>query len=228
MSSQFRCYLRLSLLLCLGLPGLARARTTGTSQPDLRMTVAISNYAQLPEGMLAQAEEEAARIFRHAGVETVWLDCAPAATMSVKDPACPTGFSPTVLFVRILPRSMAKLLDLPHKSCGVAAPSSNGGFGAHAFVSVPCVQELAISRGARLETILGYMLAHEMGHLILGPGSHSQEGVMYGHWGREQVEGAIWARLRFTLREAKAIQAQVLKRVGAERAGQVARLATGK
>jgi hypothetical protein len=133
-----------------------------------------------------------------------------------------------VLFVRILPRSMAKLLDLPHKSCGVAASSLKGGLGAHAFVSLPCTQETAISRGARVETILGHMLVHEMGHLILGPGSHSEEGIMHSHWSREQVEGAIRGRLRFTSREVKTIQAQVLRRVGAERARPVARLATGE
>jgi hypothetical protein len=48
----------------------AQSETTG-----LRIHIHLYNYAALSRETLAQAEHEAARIFRRMDIETEWLDC---------------------------------------------------------------------------------------------------------------------------------------------------------
>ena len=231
MNKSFGCYLALSFLLSFGPLNLAGAEAPGAADPDLSISVLVSNYAQLPEGTLAGAVEEAAKIFRQAGVETVWLYCGPSSATPLDDPGCQQQLSPTVVFMRILSGSMTEGFGLRHNTCGVAAPewpvfswdvaapSPNGGFGSYAFIFFDCIREMADTLGARAETILSHMLAHEMGHLLLGPGSHSRKGIMHDDWDREQAQSASWGRLHFTPRQADKMQAEVQKRT---LAGQVA------
>ncbi len=219
MSKSFGCYMALSFFLGLGSQTLADGDTPNPSEP-LMVSVILSNYTPLPKETLAEVVNEAEGIFRHAGVNTVWPDCAPSSAAFPDDPACPKHLDPTVLFVRILSGSMTEGFGLHHSTCGVAASAPNGGFGSYAYVFFDCVQELAGSRGARSETILSHMLAHEIGHLLLGPGSHSRRGIMHEDWDRQQVESAGWGRLLFTRQQAERMQAEVRRR---SLAGQIAR-----
>ena len=35
--------------------------------------------------------------------------------------------------------------------------------------------------------MLGCAIAHEVGHLLLGPSSHSAGGIMHGEWGSKEL-----------------------------------------
>ena len=56
---------------------------------------------------------------------------------------------------------------------------------------------LARSDSAEFEipTILGYVIAHEVGHLLLGSNSHSGSGIMQGQWERGQIRKAMTGTL---------------------------------
>jgi hypothetical protein len=71
---------------------------------------------------------------------------------------------------------------------------------------------LAHQATADLYQILAAAIAHEMGHLILGPKSHSAFGVMSPRFEEEQVRmiGHRW--LRFTSAQNKLIQSEVRRR----------------
>jgi hypothetical protein len=49
-----------------------------------------------------------------------------------------------------------------------------------------------------LPVLFGCVIAHEIGHLLLGPDSHSDSGVMQPRWERKQVRQALIAALLFT------------------------------
>jgi hypothetical protein len=50
--------------------------------------------------------------------------------------------------------------------------------------------------------LLGYVIAHEVGHLLLGTDSHSHDGIMQGRWEDAQLRGAGKGNLQFTSSQA--------------------------
>jgi hypothetical protein len=56
--------------------------------------------------------------------------------------------------------------------------------------------------------ILGSVIAHEVGHLLLGLNSHTSAGVMQPRWERKQVRRAMTGALLFTHEQSKLVQAE--------------------
>jgi hypothetical protein len=57
--------------------------------------------------------------------------------------------------------------------------------------------------------ILGHVIAHEMGHLLLPPNSHSQSGVMNADWDSEQLLRMVKGLLQFTPEQGELIRSHV-------------------
>jgi hypothetical protein len=66
----------------------------------------------------------------------------------------------------------------------------------------------------RLGAILGHLIAHEIGHLLLGT-SHSSKGIMSSLLGPLSLGRAISGKLQFTSEEARQIRGQMEKRIQA-------------
>jgi hypothetical protein len=183
----------------------------------LKITVLIYNYAETPHRMLSRATEAATTVFQRVGVETAWLDCTASTAKGTNDTSCTKQSGPTHLVVRILPRSMAKRVGQHHSAFGFALPASEGRFGYIANVFSHRVSDLARSRGdEERPIILGHMLAHEMGHLLLGLGSHSDTGIMHVPWNGKQLDRVRFNNLLFTPKEAEQIRRQIAERSAAE------------
>lgn len=61
---------------------------------------------------------------------------------------------------------------------------------------------------ANLAVFLGCVVAHELGHLLLGDPGHSATGIMQPQWGHPQMRQALTGNLLFTRQQATRIQAQ--------------------
>jgi hypothetical protein len=61
---------------------------------------------------------------------------------------------------------------------------------------------------ADLPVFLGCVIAHELGHLLLGHPGHSATGVMQPRWGHFQIHQALTGNLLFTHQQETRIQAQ--------------------
>jgi predicted SprT family Zn-dependent metalloprotease len=57
--------------------------------------------------------------------------------------------------------------------------------------------------------ILGHVMAHEMGHLLLPANSHSQSGVMHADWDSEQLLRMVKGLLQFTPEQGELIRSHV-------------------
>lgn len=188
---------------------------------ELRITVRLRNYADLPSATLNEAERSAAWIFHQAGIATEWLDCSQPPVAANLDTRCDAPAGPVEVSIEVLPGETMKHLGLQHTTLGVAVLPAESGtgetFATDALVCSRCVNELAMAEGQDRETetlksaILGSVLAHELGHL-LGIRAHSAFGVMHTPWNRRDLTMAEQGRLLFTPGEERAIQAQVRKR----------------
>ena len=91
-----------------------------------------------------------------------------------------------------------------------------------AFVCATCIEELALAKGRELErdsfyaAILGSVMAHELGHLLMGMEGHSAAGIMHMPWDLEEFTMLLQHRLLFTRGEERKIQAQVRSRMSEE------------
>lgn len=200
-------------------PAAHGAVQTGGSDTttSLRITLRVYNFPKLPHGMLASAEETATVIFHHAGIDVTWVDCPLSSSELAEYPACLPAIGFTDFAVRILTRSMAERMTFPPGTLGFGLPCANDRRGCYADVFYHRVAELG-ERGWGIppDQILGHALAHEVGHLLLGPNSHSPTGIMRATWDVSELQAMSHRCLVFTPEQGQRMRAAVLTRMSRE------------
>jgi hypothetical protein len=227
-----KCYLALAVCLIIGsslsiAPAVARptpdnafrhravpATTAGhpVPTPDAKLTLRVYNYAHIDALSLVSAEKVAAGAFDNLGVELVWVDCPVPKAHSRAYSACQSDMGPIDLVLRILPRHMAIKLAARGDSLGSAQTCSEREPACELSVFYCRVDELAVE-GYREDRILGYVIAHEVAHVLLGP-DHSEVGIMRGEWTRNDLQRISWGLLMdFTSDQSKQLRYAVLRRM---------------
>jgi hypothetical protein len=173
--------------------------------PATQVRIAIRNDARIPERVLTQAADEASRIFRQAGVETVWVVCQSWDAGTSIQPDCLSPSDLTHLSLRIVPWSS----QLGDSTFGVAFLSDEG-VGVYGDVFYPLVEKLHSDCDASLSRVLGHVMAHEIGHLLLGLRSHSALGIMQPHWQGEALRRIGMGTLLFTAEQARSMREKLL------------------
>ena len=163
-----------------GVTVIARASSTVAQEVPASppvVGVLVSNRANLRPEMLKAAEDDAATIYRVAGVQMTWVNVRPTDV----------GYDYAVDFIvmivsgkeagRIAARS-------DQDAMGFAKRDSNdkAGRGGMAFVLFDRVEDSASSHHVSISRILGQVIAHELGHLLLPGNSHSERGIMRAKW----------------------------------------------
>jgi hypothetical protein len=152
----------------------------------------VYNDAGVPARVVESAKETAERIYRDAGVAVAWKDQSEGAEGG------------TELFVRIVRRS----LNLPGEDFGIAFVGIDGR-GSQADVFYSGIEQLTNNKSVKPAQILGHVMAHEMGHLLLGMNSHCSFGIMQGHWTYQQLGQMSKGIMKFDKRQAKTIGARL-------------------
>ena len=201
--------LAVGLLVVLGF-ACADASSARAADPSPTIRVRITNYTEATPATVSKAEREAGRILGEAGLNVVWIDCQLKETAANPTDPCQQELQATDIVLRVLP---------DHARNGV----QDGAFG---FAVLPVLASvyyehavsLARSDGAEFEVpiILGCVMAHEIGHLMLGSNSHSDTGIMQGQWERKQVRQLMKGDLHFTAQQSKLIRAEGQTRMSLE------------
>jgi hypothetical protein len=162
------------------------------AQDGSRMTILVYNYADIPVDTLVRAEDAAARIFRHAGIETIWRDCR-AEDLEPKHAPCP---SPSALSPGLRIQSQFQLVPntVRRDTMGFAT-------GYLATISLEYAEDLARSAMGAVPEILGHIAAHEVGHVLLGTG-HTVSGIMQARWSLNDWDLLRQRTLFFTPQQA--------------------------
>ena len=198
--------------------GVVLAASVSGAEPGLKIAVFVYNYASISSEALARAKAEAGRIYRHAGIDLEWLNCPLSQEQAAQYPDCGVAPARTRLALRILSRSMAERLRQDQDSFGFALYPEDGGFAIVANVFAHNAEELARRRALSHGVILGDLMAHELGHLLLGAGSHSAGGIMRVPWHKKELEIIAQGSLLFMPWEAERMRAQIRARMSSERA----------
>jgi hypothetical protein len=181
------------------------------AQPHI--TVWVYNYAGIDGEALARAKEEAGRILVQAGIEAAWVDCPRMASEVDRHPDC-VGLPKFLgLVLRLRPGVAPKTLVGRSSVFGYALLPEGGGFGTYADVYAGGADLLANGSESLSGVMLGHLMAHELGHLLLGTPDHATAGIMGCPWGRPETEGAAQGRLLFNRGEAKRMRANLAARL---------------
>jgi len=71
-------------------------------------------------------------------------------------------------------------------------------------------QALQTSDDVDLAGILGSVMAHEIGHMLLGSHAHAISGIMRGHWERDDLLSIRAAEMQFTKEQSQRIKRKVM------------------
>ncbi len=189
-----------------------------SANAEMVLIVRVYDYTRVSDKTIRKAEVLAKQVFGKAGVETEWIHCPAAPGEEGRFPACRRPMSGTDVILHILPEAMEER-GLSRQAFGYALPDAGGLPARHAYVFLHRVDE-AVARSRRTarcisrEVLLAYVVAHEIGHLLLGPNSHSGCGVMRGRWSAEDLREMELGQMVFLAEEARVMQRQVEERAG--------------
>ena len=198
----------------------------GTRNPTI--FIHVYDYADVPKGTWTRAMRGASEIFRRAGVATKWGRCKASGTGCVQgEPAADFGEAPG-LTLRILPRFTAYHSKFTEGATGFALVAAEAGNAAYAAVFYDrvalMVQQIGHSgeREEMLGEVLARVMAHELGHLLLGSNSHSRSGIMRARWNWQDLRPLDAGRSHFTSAQAEIIRSQALAQGEARASGEIA------
>src|SRR5262245_48507948 len=97
---------------------------------------------------------------------------------------------------------------------GVSLPRIGAGNRAGVFYSriEKASHDRTVSLGASVAEVLAYVMAHEIGHLLLNTRMHLNEGIMRADWTLVEFGAMRNGKLSFAAAEAGAMRRAVLKR----------------
>jgi len=174
-------------------------------QPDLALKVRVYVYVGVPARIMVEAQNEVAYIFGRAGVRIAWQECLSSSERE-EEPACKPAMGNRDVMVRIIEKAPFTT-PFGNELLGFAIPPF------HTTVYHAAITEVCNSVNVAPGQILGLAIAHELGHLLLGPGSHSRMGTMRATWDKEDFQAAKQRRLHFTAEEACRLRAEVNQRI---------------
>jgi hypothetical protein len=157
----------------------------GADAPTI--VVRIDNDAGVRHADLQFAESRAASVFAKIGVRVTWVDAADAVANRIQPP----------LTLVIVNASAQRGTALFADALGIAQPSVRR---AHVFYD----RVLQTQALRPTPMVLGDVMAHELGHLMLLSHKHSREGIM-----KPAIEQRLLAIASFTSSEAQEIAARI-------------------
>lgn len=177
------------------------------------LTIHLVNEANVPQNIVANAKLHVVRIFGHAGIHVVW-----------------NGTDGLELAVILVPAADETLFDGNNPNVNGLALGNNGEGIRRAYILPDRIKQQswsllqsAVSNRVLRETpamldrkdiealILGHVIAHEIGHLMLPPRAHTLNGIMSPYIERGEILRALDGHLLF-LPEQSESMLRVLRR----------------
>ena len=182
-------------------------RLAAATLPEVpTVTIAVDDYADVASDELDRAQCLVTRLYAAIGVKTDWLETrrvsnAPGARMRAN------VVSPDLRIIVLGPQT-AHNGTLPEDAVG-SAPGTRTERGRIAYVYYDRVRMIALTSHQVDGDPLGVVIAHEIGHLLLPYGSHSETGLMRGFWSAQEIRRVDVGALAFTPSQARDIRQRV-------------------
>jgi hypothetical protein len=114
--------------------------------------------------------------------------------------------------LNLVTSAKAKQFRVAKHSYGFAVGSANDEFTADTWVFDDLLQKVAPELQINTALVLGNIMAHEIGHLLLGANLQTNGGLMRARWTREELVAADCVELVFSMLEGNEIRSAVMAR----------------
>jgi hypothetical protein len=179
--------------------GAAAVATASAGQ----LHVTVYDKANLPAHVSKEVADNVRRVFRHSDIEVEWVTGAPEAdeatlvmyngVVSKQQEhrlACRARRDIAVAIRRAVPSGF------PQGAVGMSIPLAASGL--NVTVYNEHIAAAAEARNLRHSLILGYAIAHEIGHVLLRSAVHDASGLMAGVWGSREYGWIAAGAMFFT------------------------------
>jgi hypothetical protein len=168
--------MRTAIVVCLMSAGFAISSPRVDARDEAVISVRLYDYAGISDETLADAQRLTANFYKPIGVTIDW---ASTYRKHRKGGSHDEGRLQDFT-INILNHNMAARTNWPPDALGSAVVSSEGG-GTIAYVLYDRLKAAAAASRWPVQDLLALVVAHELGHLLLPPGSHS-DGLMRSGW----------------------------------------------
>lgn len=201
---------RTALLVLTTLLPVAHAEETPT------ITVQMFDMAGVPREVLARATNLATQIYTEAGVSLKWVPkAAPEAKPGQGVSYWPN--SPAAVSLRLTPKQVSDRIVRPGSpKLGLAYDAGERHYRYLATIFYDRVEATAPDLyDVPLPDLLGHIIAHELGHLLLGPGAHTRGTIMACPFNDGEFRTLRRGQLRFNRKQAAQLRSLTAARIEA-------------
>jgi hypothetical protein len=166
---------------------------------DQAMVIDLINSAGVPARNLEQAKRRASRILITTGTTILWRTNPEDVQGPIAGPArAMLNYAVRLKIVSVAPRGV------PNRTLAYSLPSVR--IGANITIFYDRVER--ISQDVEIDTgsMLGLVIAHELGHIILRSTKHSPTGIMKSPWAKSDIQHAAARLGEFTFSERSIIR----------------------
>jgi hypothetical protein len=167
---------------------LIGATTARADRAPATLTVRLYNGSGLATDHLVSARRSAAAILGETGIALAFRHCGTLVHGTPAD-ACDQPLAPSEVVVRVI-NAPAASLSLPSEAFGVTYVLEETNRGWLATVFADRVTRAATRAGVEPSVLLGRVIAHELGHLLLGAHYHGVYGLMRATWSDAALSSA--------------------------------------
>jgi hypothetical protein len=172
------------------------------------VTIRLYDTFGMPPADLRTAMRTAETTLRSGSIYTAWVVCPPPKPVPAGNSSGCTGVpQESDLLVRIV---RAPQDSVPTDRLGFAAVDTAASRGRLATVFPERVARLAAQSRLPDGTLVGYAIAHEVGHLLLGA-SHAPRGLMRSRWTIAEMNRRLPTDWRFSREEAARMSSAALQ-----------------
>jgi hypothetical protein len=198
--AAMRC-LAVHVLLTAAILGVRFASVSGQSGGELSLTLRIHDYSSVPGDVLSRATAIVTRVYEKIGVRTDWTGVARPAESKGE-----AGRPAAQMTIIILTQEMAARAGAKEDALGYAAVPDEG-MGSIAFAIYERVRAAAKRIPAPEADLLGFVIAHEIGHLVMPRRSQPDlTGLMKNHWHVRDFQRLDLLTLDFSDEQARQIR----------------------
>ena len=178
---------------------------------DLAVTIQIHDYWHVSTQSLTRAREVVTGMYERIGVHTEWTGVVqqnerhPGSAPRESIARIPIA---QVTFIILTPK-MAARGQVEEGALGFAAVPTEG-MGRIAYAIYDRIRDTAARAAMNEDDLLGFVMAHEIAHLMLPRGAHEETGLMRGHWNVRDFQQTDVMRLGFSPQQASEIRSTLL------------------
>jgi hypothetical protein len=176
-------------------------RPVAAQDRPLYMTIVVQDLAGLSPTVIKEAETVVTRIYSQIGVQITWREIVGFEEPTAIAQAADVVHGESIIHVGLLSAGMEHLVRPDRGTLGMALSGTR-----LVRVFVNRVEHVARSAQEEVADVLGHVMAHEIGHLLLGPDAHSTAGLMAATLDLPRIAlGGLW----FDRAQAAIIQARL-------------------